>query len=304
MLPTLDLSISSYLLGRESRATGVVVRDGADKKKKSHESGKMYARFDKLVAELDSSDESSDDDLQRRQPQVNGGVGALCDGVPVTPPFPSAGSNEFQRVKAHCVGLLSATDVTSRDSALKGIALEFSTLERDTAKALVKFALLPLMMLLHDADRQESGSVTTGPPMTVYKERGIELALAAMRVVVKSGGVSGDEALDVLTVASRMINIPPTESQQAATPRNGNAQALDMQLRASESVVCAAVDTITVLLLEVQQQHAADASSSSSCLSNAWQDRGMPLGHVVASLLSVAKAGDVLGAATRQQVPL
>ena len=76
-----------------------------------------------------------------------------------------------------------------------------------------------------------------------------------------------------------------------------------MQLRASESVVCAAVDTITVLLLEVQQQDAADASSSSSCLSNAWQDRGMPLGHVVASLLSVAKAGDVLGAATRQQVP-
>jgi hypothetical protein len=264
----------------------------------------MYARFDKIVAELDSSDESSDDDLQRQHLQVNGGVGALCDGVPGTPPFPpSAGSNEFQRVKAHCMGLLSATDVTSRDSALKGIALEFSTLERDTAKALVKFALLPLMMLLHDADRQESGSVTTGPPMTVHKERGIELALAAMRVVVKSGGVSGDEALDVLTVASRMINKPPAESQQAAT-LNGNAQALDMQLRASESVVCAAVDTITVLLQEVQQQDVADASSSSSCLSNAWQDRGMPLGHVVASLLAVAKAGDVLGAATRQQVPL
>ena len=150
----------------------------------------MYARFDRLAAELSSS-EGSDDEagaVHRRDESVL--------AAPV-PPKPAAESGAFQSVKAHCMALLGATDADSRDAALTGIAVVFGQLERDAAAGLVKFALLPLMMLLREADAQPAPGAPTIPGaranMALRKERGIELSLAAISAVVKAGGVAGDE---------------------------------------------------------------------------------------------------------------
>jgi len=274
----------------------------------------MYARFDRLAREL-SSDEGSDDDnaaagaaAQRGRPAPawRGGDGARQAGVDAAARGAGAGAEApagaaFQRIKAHCVGLLGACDAAGRDAALQGIAAEFGALERHTAAGLAKFALLPLLLLLRDADAQGPGSAASGPPMAVRKERGIELALAAMSAVVRAGGVAGEEALDVLTAAARMLHKPAPAGTAGAGPREGGpAPTGGVELRASEVVVCAAVDAIMLVLRDLRRQE-SESSGAECSLSQAWQDKSAALGHVLASLLAVGKAGDSVPAATRQQ---
>ena len=100
--------------------------------------------------------------------------------------------------------------------------------------------------------------------------------------------------MDVLTVASHIINRPGTESTHTVDAGKSGA----MSLRSSELVVCSAVDTIMVLLKTVQEQGPAERGES--CLSQAWQEKSLPLAHVVANLLAVAKAAETLSTATRK----
>jgi len=81
------------------------------------------------------------------------------------------------------------------------------------------------------------------------------------------------QAIDVLTVAAHMINKPlPSESERAAASQScaGKAASKDLELRASEDVVSAAVDTIMIVLLDLRRQE-ADGESGECWLSNAWQ---------------------------------
>lgn len=100
--------------------------------------------------------------------------------------------------------------------------------------------------------------------------------------------------MDVLTVASHIMNRPGTESTHTVDAGKSGA----MSLRSSELVVCSAVDTIMVLLKTVQEQGPAERGES--CLSQAWQEKSLPLAHVVANLLAVAKAAETLSTATRK----
>jgi len=265
----------------------------------------MYARWDRLAAELSSSDDGSDDDaaldaVARRGRPAKESQNATKRGT-LDAAGDAAGEearDAFQRVKTHCVGLLGAGDVAGRDAALHGIAAEFGALERHAASSLAKFAMLPLLLLLRDAEAQRPGGATSGPPMAVHKDRGIELALAAMSAVVKAGGADGDEALDVLIAAARMVHKPAAE--RARPSEGGQPPTGGVELRASEAVVCAAVDAIMVVMQDLRRQE-SESDSGECSLAQAWQDKSAALGHVVASLLAVGKAGDSVAAATRQQ---
>jgi hypothetical protein len=159
----------------------------------------MYAHFDRLAAELSSSDEGSEDesDLPRLR---------ACAAPPPNAESQTTESSAWARVKERCMALLGATDVCSRDAALEGIAAEFNLMERESAQGLVKFALLPLMMLLQEADKHRPHSMmVTAPPMNLHKDRGIELALAAVSAVVKAGGISRAEVRSMLCTAPCLI---------------------------------------------------------------------------------------------------
>jgi hypothetical protein len=273
----------------------------------------MYARWDRLAAELtSSSDDGSEDDTAlnaaarygppaidkqsaTKRATQRGTLDAAGDAAGEAA---GGASDAFQRIKTHCVGLLGAGDVADRDAALQGIAAEFGALERHAASSLAKFAMLPLLLLLRDADAQRPGGASSGPPMAVHKERGIELALAAMSAVVKAGGADGDEALDVLTAAAHIVHKPAAE--RARPSEGGQPQTGGVELRASEVVVCAAVDAIMVVMQDLRRQE-SESESGECSLAQAWQDKSAALGHVVASLLAVGKAGDSVAAATRQQ---
>jgi len=146
-----------------------------------------YARFDKMAADLSSSEDED-------------GCDSWAHEAPRMPDAHPMAGGPFERVKTECMELMGATDVASRDAALRGIAAEFTSLDRSTAAGLVKFALLPIMLLLRSADSQQP--VSSGPPMAVHKQRAIELALAAMGAVVKTGGVSGDEVSSLISFVS------------------------------------------------------------------------------------------------------
>ena len=171
-----------------------------------------YARFEKLAAELDSSDESSEDEQHFGEPVAAGEAGTCGlarggrnlrasrmtmadgkgddDGSGVR--SSSASSAAFQGVKTHCIALLEAPCAASRDAALVGIATVFASLDGVEAEGLVQFALMPVMMLLRDMEAHPPNGGMTDP-LNVHKDRGIELALAAVCAIVKAGGARQDE---------------------------------------------------------------------------------------------------------------
>lgn len=336
----------------------------------------MYARFEKLAAELgSSSDDGSEDELQdgnreagkyemrANQPSRPTSTMPMTNTEPAETMARHSSSAAFQSVKTHCVALLEASDVASRDSALIGIAAVFRSLARVEAESLVQFALMPVMILLRDMGKHPHKGGTASP-LNVHKDRGTELALDAVRAIVQAGGARPDEvhapifarassricltearviwqAIDILLIASRMIGgVAHCEVDQSAA-KVEDAGKNEFELRASEQVVSAALNTITDLLQAVNIQGAMSDSGGSGlsrawevrsasglcwdqgcrlmCFEHVWwhvkpewrspltcrqphsQDQSPALGFVLASMLAVSKAADVVGAQLSEQ---
>ena len=183
-----------------------------------------YARFEKLAVELDSSDEGSEDEQHSGEPVAAGGAGTcglarggrslrasrmtMTDGNGEDDGSggrsSSASSAAFQSVKTHCIALLEASCAAGRDAALVGIATVFASLDGVEAEGLVQFALMPVMMLLRDMEARPPNGGMTGP-LNVHKDRGIELALAALCAIVKAGGARQEEVRTPSTVCALLL---------------------------------------------------------------------------------------------------